>query len=268
MLDPYSFRQKRLKKRFYLESFERRTICSATRVLFTTIEEKVLAEKTIGSISNAAVVPLGADPLPVHRDALRNRFLDLRPDLKGKRLLLFMGRLHPKKRPDILPDIMSAIKDDFPDATLILAGSGEESYVRRISARAQELGVSDKVKFLGHLSGEAKFSALAAADLFLLPSHQENFGIAVAEALHAGVPVILTRNVNIWREIEEANAGIAVTEEDLVQSFATAVTALLTDVERRSLMSRSAEKLASEAFSWEVSCKRTLQIYEDVLAQA
>lgn len=267
MLDPYSFRQRRLKKRLYLEGVERRTINFAARVMFTTCEERVLAENTFGSISHAAVVPLGADPLPESRATLQQRFLEEYKELRGRPLLLFMGRLHPKKRPDILPDLMFAIKQDVPHATLILAGSGEESYVARIKKRAQDLGVGDNVRFLGHLSGETKFSALAAADLFLLPSHQENFGIAVAEALHAGVPVILTRNVNIWHEIEEANAGIAVAEKDLVQRLAGVVTALLADDDRRSLMSRNAQRLARKAFSWEVSCRRTLKIYEDVLAQ-
>jgi glycosyltransferase involved in cell wall biosynthesis len=117
------------------------------------------------------------------------------------------------------------------------------------------------------LSGEAKFSALAAADLFLLPSHQENFGIAVAEAMHAGLPVVLTKNVNIWREIEEAGAGIAVADDDLVRKLADAASAILSDGEKRTRMSANAQKLANDAFSWEASCKLTLEVYEDVLAE-
>lgn len=268
MLDPYSFKQRWLKKRLYLECIERKTISAATRVIFTAIEERELAEKTFGLIANAEVVPLGADRSLENREALRNRFFLQNQDLRGKQILLFMGRLHPKKRPDILPDVISAINTSFPDATLVFAGTGEEAYIESIRRRAQLLGLGDNVRFLGHLSGEAKFSALAAADVFLLPSHQENFGIAVAEALHAGVPVVLTRNVNIWREIEDANAGIAVTEDDLDKRLASAVTALLSDDKRRAMMSRNAQKLASDAFSWDTSCKRTLQIYEDVLAQA
>jgi glycosyltransferase involved in cell wall biosynthesis len=267
MLDPYSFSQSRLKKCLYLESIERRTINAAARVMFTTCEERVLAESTFGAISNAVVVPLGADRLPHNRQLLRDRFFDQNDDLRGRPLLLFMGRLHPKKRPELLPDVISAIQSDFPEATLIVAGTGEASFVELIRRRAHGLALGDRVRFLGHLSGEAKFSALAAADLFMLPSRQENFGIAVAEALHAGVPVILTRSVNIWREIEEAEAGIAVTDNDLVQNLANAVTALLLDDDRRSIMSLNAQRLANEAFSWDTSCRRTLEIYEDVLAQ-
>ncbi|GAA0761626.1 glycosyltransferase involved in cell wall biosynthesis [Erythromicrobium ramosum] len=267
MLDPYSFSQRRLKKRLYLESVERRTINAAARIMFTTYEEKLLAENTFGLISNAVVVPLGADRLPNNRQVLRDRFFDKHRDLRGRPLLLFMGRLHPKKRPEILPDVISAIQSDFPEATLIFAGTGEESFVEQIKQRAHRLSLGDKVRFLGHLSGEAKFSALAAADLFLLPSRQENFGIAVAEALQAGVPVILTKSVNIWREIENAEAGIAVTDDDLIQKLAGAITTLLTDDERRTTMSHNAQRLASEAFSWDTCCRRTLEIYEDVLAQ-
>ena len=267
MLDPYSFSQRRLKKRLYLEGVERRTINAAARVMFTTDEERGLAEKTFGAIPNAVVVPLGADRLPHNRQFLRDHFFDQYQDLSGRPLLLFMGRLHPKKRPELLPDVISAIQSDFPQATLIFAGTGEESFVEQIRRRAHGLSLGDRVRFLGHLSGEAKFSALAAADLFLLPSQQENFGIAVAEALQAGVPVILTKSVNIWREIEDAEAGIAVTGDDLIQKLSGAITALLMDGERRTTMSRNAQMLASEAFSWDTCCRRTLEIYEDVLAQ-
>jgi glycosyltransferase involved in cell wall biosynthesis len=268
MLDPYSFKQRWLKKRLYLEFIERKTISAATRLIFTACEERDLAEKTFGSIMNAEVVPLGADRLPESREILSERFFHKNKDLRGKSILLFMGRLHSKKRPDILPDVLSSVKASFPNTTLIFAGSGDESYLKSIQGRAQLLGLGDSVRFMGHLSGEAKFSVLAAADVFLLPSHQENFGIAVAEALHAGVPVVLTKNVNIWREVEDANAGIAVTDDDLNQRFASSVIALLSDDKRRAIMSRNAQKLANDAFSWDSSCKRTLKIYEDVLAQA
>lgn len=268
MLDPYSLAQKKLKKRLYLEAFERQTIASASFVLLTAEKEQHLAELTFGPITNAAVVPLGADRLIEERNTLQDYFHTAHPDLLGKRVLLFMGRLHPKKRPDVLLDVMKAISDDFPDARLLFAGTGAEVYVSHLKDRARNLCLDNRVLFLGHLSGIAKASALAAADMFLLPSHQENFGIAVAEALHAGLPVILTRNVNIWQEIAEADAGIAVEDEDVVRTFSEATCSLLTNLDKLKAMSTNASLLAERYFTWERSSAMTLAIYETALGQS
>jgi glycosyltransferase involved in cell wall biosynthesis len=266
MLDPYSFAQKRLKKRAYLETIERKTLSAASRILFTADDEKRLAEGTIGAIPNAEVIPLGADRPPKDRTDLRGQFLGLYPEFREKRLLLFMGRLHPKKRPHVLLDVLAATCSHTPDVMLVYAGSGDANYIDEIKSRARDLRLSGSVRFLGHLSGEAKHAALAAADVFLLPSHQENFAIALAEALHAGVPAILTKRVNIWQEIVEAGAGIAVDDEPLVENLTHAVRGLLRDPERRAAMSASAVSLATCAFTWDTTCKRTLEVYEDILA--
>ncbi len=268
MLDPYSFAQKKLKKRIYLEAFERRTVACASRVLLTAEKEQHLAETTFGPIANAAVLPLGADRLQGEKDALRDHFFVAHPELQGKRILLFMGRLHPKKRPEVLLDVMKTICADLPDARLLFAGTGEGTHVAHLKNRMRDLGLDDQVLFLGHLSGSEKGSALAAADLFLLPSHQENFGIAVAEALHAGLPVILTRNVNIWQEIQEADAGIAVEDANLVQDLGQAICSLLTNTARLVSMSANASRLAERLFTWERSSAMTLEIYEAALGQS
>jgi glycosyltransferase involved in cell wall biosynthesis len=267
MLDPYSFRQKNLKKRAYLECVERKTLSAASRILFTADDEMYLAERTLGNIPNAAVIPLGADRLPKGKSELRRKFFDLHPDLREKRILLFMGRLHPKKRPEVLLDVMAAIRSEIPDAVLLYAGGGDDKYVSEIKARSHKMGLAKCVRFLGHLSGEAKYSALASADLFLLPSHQENFAIALAEALHAGVPAIVTKRVNIWKEVVDANAGLAVDEGRLIENLTSAVHCLLHYTERRAGMSANAVSLASRAFTWDATCSLTLQLYEDILAE-
>lgn len=265
MLDPYSFDQKRLKKIAYLEAFERQTLVGASRVLFTTTLERDLAVETFGKIPNAAVATLGADGLPGDKALLREQFFTLHPDLRGRPLLLFMGRIHPKKRPAVLVDVIRAIHSHFPNAMLLFAGTGEDAHVKEVTDKVEALGMEDRVRFLGHLSGNAKAAALAAADLFLLPSHQENFAIAVAEALHAGVPVILTQKVNIWQEIEQAGAGIAVEETRLAEQVAEAVLSVLSDPQRQRAMFINALRLAKEMFTWDKACSQTLGVYEAVL---
>lgn len=267
MLDPYSFAQKKWKKRLYLEAFERRTILDASRVLLTAEKERVLAETTFGEIPNAAVVPLGADPLPSDKAELSERFFEAHPDLREKQILLFMGRLHPKKRPDILLDVMKDVRAKLPGAVLLFAGTGDDAYVAMLKARRQQLELEERAQFLGHLSGNAKFATLAAADLFLLPSHQENFAIAVAEALHAGTPVILTRHVNIWQEIVDAEAGMAVDDDDLKDKLVDAVCSLLANRDKFDGMSTNAFRLAEDQFTWEHSSERTLEVYEGALGR-
>jgi len=267
MLDPYSVGQKNLKKRAYLELIERKTISAASRMLFTADDERHLAEKTLGKIPNAMVIPLGADRLIRGKSELRKQFFEVHPDLGSRKILLFMGRLHPKKRPHILLNVIEAIRSSIPEAVLIYAGGGDEKYVNEIKERSQKMGLTECTRFFGHMSGEAKHATLAAADLFLLPSHQENFAIALAEALHAGVPAIVTKRVNIWNEVTAANAGIAVDEEQLVENLNNAVRSLLLDADKMSEMSANAVSLAARAFTWDATCRMTLQLYEDILAE-
>ena len=95
-----------------------------------------------------------------------------------------------------------------PALHLVMAGPDQTGWQARLHARAQQLGVSDRITWTGLLQGELKWGALLAAEAFILPSHQENFGIAVAEALAVGTPVLISDKVNIWREIEADNAGL------------------------------------------------------------
>jgi len=267
MLDPYSFEQKYLKKRVYLEAFERRALDRASRVLFTTTQERGLAIRAFGKIPNAEVATLGADGLPRDKALLREQFFAAHADLLGRPLLLFMGRIHPKKRPALLVDVIKAIQTQVPKAMLLFAGAGEKEHTNQVAERVAALEMQDHVRFLGHVSGNAKAALLAASDLFLLPSHQENFAIAVAEALHAGTPVILTQKVNIWQEIEQAHAGIAVGEDSLEKELTNAVHSLLSDPQRQRKMSVNAMNLAQKMFTWEEACAQTLGIYEAVLGE-
>lgn len=267
MCDPYSVRQKRLKKRAYLEVFERRTLVGASRVLFTARQERDLAVSTFGAFPNAAVATLGADRLPAEKAVLREQFFAAHPDLRGRQILLFMGRIHPKKRPALLVDLIKAIQSNFPNAVLLFAGAGEDAHLRQVRARVEDLEVEGQVQFLGHLSGLAKAAALAAADLFLLPSHQENFAIAVAEALHAGTPVILTKKVNIWQEIADAEAGVAVEEDHLLENLANVVREILSNPERQQTMSANALDLARRSFTWDEAWAQTVQVYEAALGE-
>lgn len=262
MLDPWSLTQKALKKRLYLAVVERRTILNAARLLFTAEDERDLAKPIVGRVQSS-VIPLGADRPPASVPELREEFLAEHPDLREKHIAIFLGRLHAKKRPADAIRAMVPVAAACPGACLLVAGSGEEEHALRAMVKA--LNLVNSVRFLGFLKGREKWRAIAAADVFVLPSQQENFAIAMAEALHAGVPALLTRHVNTWREIAGAGAGHVLDETNLVDSIAVGMLAFFNSPSQRSEVSTAALQLATTSFNWGTSTRRTHALYDEVL---
>jgi len=265
MLDPYSLGIKSLKKRAYLRMVENRTIRGASGVLFTADDERDLAVAQIGQVPNPGVVALGADTPGASREALRARFRAAHPDLADTSLFIFLGRLHPKKRPDAVIRAMPAVRARQADAALLIVGGGQPDYVDGLKKLAANLGVGDCVHFLGLLTGDEKWSALAASRVFVLPSRQENFAIAVAEALQLGLPVLITDKINIWREIVGSGAGVLLREDRLEEDIASNATALLGDLEACRAMEHKARALALRAYTWPASVQRLCAYYDTVL---
>ncbi len=209
MLDPWfkeTFPLKHLKKWLYWPWGEYRVLRDAAAVIFTSEEERLLARKSFWLYrANERVSPLGVPSPTVPSPASREIFLQRFPQLRDKRILLFLGRLHPKKGCDILIDAFGQIADD--SVSLVLAGPDQVGWQAELEQRVANLKLSSRVVFTGMLKGETKQAALAVADAFVLPSHQENFGMAVVEALAAGLPVLISNRINIWREVDQDGAG-------------------------------------------------------------
>lgn len=121
--------------------------------------------------------------------------------------LLYLSRIHPKKGCDLLIDAFATVYGPRDDLDLVVAGPGNPLEIQALQRRAATRGVARRVHWTGMLRGEAKWGAFRNAEAFVLPSHQENFGIVVAEALACARPVLITNKINIWREIAEAQAG-------------------------------------------------------------
>jgi glycosyltransferase involved in cell wall biosynthesis len=208
MLDPWFNRAypiKHLKKLPYWLLAERRVLRDAAAVLFTSEEERRLAHKSFPFYRcNEAVVSYGIAQPTVNLAVAREDFFSRFPDLRRRQLLVFLGRLHEKKGCDLLIQSFAAIHD--PRLHLVMAGPcASETYLSGL----KELAGQERapVTFTGMLRENLKWGALSAADAFVLPSHQENFGIAVVEALACGTPVLISNQINIWREIESHRAG-------------------------------------------------------------
>jgi glycosyltransferase involved in cell wall biosynthesis len=211
MLDPWfkeTYPLKHLKKWLYWPWAEYRVLRDASAVLFTSEEERRLARRSFWLYrAKEVVVPYGTSSPPEDRLGCRETFLAAHPYLRGRRFLLFLGRIHEKKGCDLLIRAFGKLAETEPTLQLVMAGPGEAPLVERLKALARSLGIEERVSWPGMLQGDMKWGAFYSAEAFVLPSHQENFGIAVAEALGCKVPVLISEKVNIWREIKSDNAG-------------------------------------------------------------
>jgi glycosyltransferase involved in cell wall biosynthesis len=212
MLDPY-FNQDRLK---YLKKLpfwfliERNVLQLAKSVIYTCEEEKILAQKSFPLFkAKSSIVSLGIKTPTENKDVLKNAFLEEYPQFVKKKFGLFLSRIHPKKGIDLLIKAISELDNELPSEFIIaIAGTGNDEYTNNLQKLAETLNVAKRFQWLGMVTGNVKWGAFSAADCFILPSHQENFGIVVAEALAVGTPVLISDKVNIWREIKEMNAGL------------------------------------------------------------
>jgi glycosyltransferase involved in cell wall biosynthesis len=212
MLDPYfkeRFPLKHVKKSIYWHLWLSKVLRDASALLFTCEEEKILARQSFSRYNvRETVVPFGTfgpdcDPAIASGD-----FLSQWPELCNKRIAMSLGRIHPKKGTDILIESFAATLAKNPAWRLVIAGPDQVGWQKELETLAHKFGIADCITWTGSLSGTLKWGALFAAEVFVLPSHQENFGIVVAEALSCALPVIVSDKVNIWREIAADSAGL------------------------------------------------------------
>ncbi|RZT18921.1 glycosyltransferase involved in cell wall biosynthesis [Mycobacterium sp. BK558] len=211
-LDPWfkkRYPKKHVKKWVYWQLSEYWSLKAAAAVLYTQELERQLAKESFRPFNfREAVLPLGIDEPPGSAGAQRQGFFATYPALADKRIILFLGRLHPKKGCDILLKSFSAVASLDPTAHLVVAGPDDGSTLQNLKALSRELDIQDRISWLGMLTGDLKWGAYHSADVFALTSHSENFGIVLAEALACGLPVLTTDKVNIWCEIQESGGGL------------------------------------------------------------
>ena len=178
--------------------------------------------------------------------------------------ILFLSRIDPKKNVEGLLRAFALLAERRPNAVLLVAGSGPAEYLARLKSLAQELAIAGRVQWLGYVEGEAKAALLASAELFVLPSFSENFGIAVVEAMLAGIPCVLSRGVGIADESQAAGCSVVVAPEPA--AIAAALVDLLGDGDRRQHMGRLAKAWAERAYSTETMATRLLDLYAGLAA--
>ena len=236
MLDDWSMGQKRFKKRIYHWLWGHRLLAGAAFVHCTAEGERDQAARWFGP-GRAAVLPYMVDLDPYRQlpgpDLARCRFAAAA--VCEPRILL-LSRLHVKKGVELLIKAAAMLRDRRIGFKLLLAGPGEPAFVARCHSLVRQLDLTEQVAFLGMVDGQEKLSLYQAADLFVLPTHQENFGIVLLEAMACRTPVITTRGTDIWAELE---AGGAVIVERTPETIAAAMAQLLQDpAQRRQLGDR------------------------------
>lgn len=213
MLDPwfkYTYPVKHLKKWLYWTWADYRVVRDARAVLFTSEEERLLARRSFWLYrATEHVVGYGTSTPPPKSPQLVERFFAAYPQLRGKRLLLFLGRIHNKKGCDLLLRAFARIaRTGDARLHLIFCGAADGDFAAALKHEASISAQCASISWLGHLQDDLKWGAFHSSELFLLPSHQENFGVAVAESLGCGLPVLISDKVNIWREVKSHGAGL------------------------------------------------------------
>ena len=261
MMDPWfkrTYPLKHLKKWLYWPWAEYRVLRDAQAVLFTSEDERLLARQSFWLYSaREAVVSYGTKTPPSDADALRERFYAAYPYLRGKRVLLFLSRIQEKKGCDLLIAAFAKVAGQDPKLHLLMAGPDQTRWVAKLQAQAQALGVADRITWPGMLQGDMKWGAFYVSEAFVLPSHQENFGIVVAEALGCGLPVLISDKVNIWREIEADGVGI-VNTDTVEGTVKTLQRWLALDVAARQKMAQQARLTFAQRFTVEAMAQSLL----------
>jgi glycosyltransferase involved in cell wall biosynthesis len=267
MLDPYFRRAhpiKHLKKFLYWLMEEYWTLRGAHRVLFTATAERELAQQTFFPAHwQPMVTPIGCEAPPPFSEAQRDAFAAAVPSAAGHRFLLFLGRIDPKKGCDLLLDAFTAPQGPAasdPHLHLVVAGPEADGWGESLRQRLAQTPFAHRVHWPGMLRGDAKYGALASCEAFVLTSHQENFGVAVAEAMAAGRPVLLTHPVNIAPEIAAAGAGLV--EADTPEGVSRLLRHWLElSPDQRHLMGARAQQLFQDRFDMPRNTQAILSVF-------
>lgn len=241
-------KKSRLLKSAWIKLFERRTIERAAALHVTAqIEADEIARMGFAP-KRVVVAPNGID--------ISSMSTTSEATSRAKPYVLSLGRISWKKGLDTLISAIALV----PDAELVIAGNDEEGLLPELEALAKSAGVNHRVRFVGPVHGEEKWELLRNADVFVLASHNENFGIAVLEAMACAVPVVVTPGVGLAPQVKAASAGLIANGDP--ESMAGALKELLAAPQKRSEMGFAGRRLAETEFSWPGIASSMISVYE------
>jgi glycosyltransferase involved in cell wall biosynthesis len=259
-LEPYDLQKHAAAKQVFGRLFVRPLLAGSSRVVLTTERERA-ALQTFGASVATAVAPLPVQQPESLGDGAT--FRKMRGIPSDALVVLFLGRYDEKKGLDLLIPSVSRVRNDVPQVWFLLVGEGEPTYERTIEAMIDDQGMRDRTTVTGFLSGPEKAAAYAAANLFALPSRNENFGIVVVEAMYAGLALLLSNQV--YTADLPAQTGAAVVCEPTKASCEAALRELLTNAPELAALGTRARATAQEHFSPETASRHLIEIYDAIL---
>lgn len=259
---PLESMRSRAKKWVYFRTFARIELDRASAIHFTTEAERDAA-RALGLRAPTIVVPLGAKVDPETEAESGSSLCEHLRAANGRKLVLYLSRLDPIKGLELLIAAMGSLARRRDDIALAIAGGGPEAYRRKLEDLVREQGIEARTSFLGPVFGAAKWQLMREAKVFVLPSRHENFGVAVAEAMASGLPVVVSNEVNIHREISRAGAGIVTGFSP--DEIAAAIERICDDSALARQMGERGRELVRDQFSWPQAVANLSRAYEQLI---
>jgi glycosyltransferase involved in cell wall biosynthesis len=263
MLEPWALSYKSRKKNFYFNLFEKRSLQRAIAIQILASTEAINV-KQLGLKSPLVLVPNGIYQNDFQELPNSEIFYQKFPEIRNKTLILFLGRIDPKKGLDLLAIAFKKIHIQFPDTHLILAGPDNINFSPTVKDYFSEVNCLDAVTFTGMLTGTLKYATLAAADIYVAPSYSEGFSVSVLEGMASGLPCVITTGCNFPEAIGEKAA--LVVDIDATQ-IGDAILWCLANPEESRQMGDRARKLIFEKYTWDNISKIMIETYTNILTK-
>lgn len=235
----------------------------AAAMHYTSAQEREQAEQ-LGLRAPGRVIPLGIDMSPFDKPADARAFTNAFPETQDREVVLFLSRIDKKKGLDLLLDSFALVLKQHPLARLVIAGSGPTELTAELKEQASRHGFSNKITWAGHLVGEMKLAAFAASKMFVLPSSSENFGIALLEAMAAGVPCLSCSEVALADEAARSQAVQLSTRSP--EALSQRIIHLLNDGTERRRLAEAGPMIARRDYSLAAMGRQLRQLYESIAA--
>lgn len=261
MLEPWILSSKSWKKKPYLKLVEQPALRKASYIHATASEE----ERTIRKLGfkNVITAPNGINKTDFEFLKSPEIFYEHFPETRAKKIILFLGRLHPKKGLDLLAPAFSRIHRSFPDTHLVIAGSDNSNFLETAKGYFSNVNCLDSVTFTGLLNGDLKYSALAAATFYVAPSYSEGFSMSILEGMASGLPCVITNTCN-FPEASHVAHVVNVDTDHIYQAMLN----ILSNNEQSKELGNQARDFVFKNYTWESSAKKLINCYESMVTKS